>query len=86
MAMKRRVHAKRKVFLTKPELAEIDSCVRRFKAKKGLFQGAADAVVSAFLNDPDLKKFIHFITYRLKDPTHLRAKLRKRALKDKKND
>jgi ppGpp synthetase/RelA/SpoT-type nucleotidyltranferase len=69
--------------LTKPEQATIDECVNHFKENAHLLQNAAESVVSSCMNDPDLKKLIHFIKYRLKDPKHLRAKLRKKALDDK---
>ena len=85
MGKKRRIRANRKVALTARDNAAIDKCVKRFIANKPLFQNAADAVMSACKTDPDLKKFIHFIKHRLKDPKHLRAKLRKKALENKKN-
>jgi ppGpp synthetase/RelA/SpoT-type nucleotidyltranferase len=83
MGRKRRIRADRKVGLTGREKAAIDKCVRRFEASARLFQNAADGVMSACMNDPELKKFIHFIKYRLKDPKHLRDKLCKKALEDK---
>ena len=85
MGKKRRIQADRKVALTKSENATIDKCVKHFEAEKGLFQSAADGVMSKCVNDPGLKKCIHFIKYRLKDPEHLRDKLCSRALADKKN-
>lgn len=84
MGKKRRIRADRKVALTAREKITIDDCVKHFEAKEHLFQNAADAVMSACMNDPVLKKFVHFIKYRLKDPRHLRAKLCKKALEDKK--
>ncbi|MCH8147633.1 MAG: (p)ppGpp synthetase [Planctomycetes bacterium] len=85
MSKKRRRQAKRIVALTKPELATIDNCVGQFKEDIHLFKNAAEGVVLACMNEPKLQKFIHFIKHRLKDPKHLRAKLRKKALEDKKD-
>jgi ppGpp synthetase/RelA/SpoT-type nucleotidyltranferase len=83
--MKRRRQPSRRATLTTSEKAGIDKCVEHFEANAHLFQSAAEAVVSACINDPDLTAFIHFIKHRLKDPTRLREKLRKKALQDKQN-
>lgn len=85
MGKKRRIRADRKVALTVREKAAIGECVKHFEANENLLQNAADGVMSACMNDPDLMKFVHFIKHRLKDPTHLRDKLYNRALEDKKN-
>lgn len=85
MGKKRRIRIDRKLALTEREKAAIDKCVKHFEANAHLFQNAADAVMSACMNDPDLKKFVHFIKHRLKDPKHLREKLRKKALENKKD-
>ena len=84
MGKKRKKRAERKTVLTAREAATIDRCVGYFERQAHLFQNAADGLMLAYLNDPVLKTFIHFIKYRLKDPKHLRAKLRKKALEDKK--
>lgn len=83
MNKKRRKQAKKRAVLTNPEVATIDRCVKHFEANEHLFQNAADAVISACMTDPALKKFVRFIKHRLKDPKHLRTKLRKKALEDK---
>lgn len=83
MSNKHRTHSEGNPILTKPELATIDKCVKHFKDNLHLFKNAASSVKSACLHDPELKKFIHFIKYRLKDPKHLRAKLCRKALKAK---
>lgn len=85
MGKKRRIRTHRKVALTAREKAAIDLSVKHFEANEHLFQLAADAVMLACKGDPELKKFIHIIKHRLKDPKHLRAKLRKKALEDKKD-
>lgn len=85
MGKKRRAKADGKVALTKPEEATIDKCVRHFEENEHLFRNAAEGVMSKCQNDPDLKKCIHFIKRRVKAPEHLRDKLRKRALEDKKD-
>lgn len=85
MPKERRKRTARKATLGVRDKAAVDKCVRYFEAKRHLFQHAADSVVSVCKTDPELKKFIHFIKYRLKDSNHLRAKLRKRALEDKKD-
>lgn len=71
--------------MSKREKADIDACVMHFRDNEPLFQNAADGVVLSCMNDPELRTFIHVIKHRLKDPKHLRLKLRKRALEDKKS-
>ncbi len=83
MSKKRRRKAGRKVALTKREKGAIDNCVQHFVDNEHLFQGAAEAVVSACTNDPQLKQYIHFIKKRVKDASHLREKLRLKALEAK---
>ncbi len=85
MGKKRRIRADRKVALTAREKAAIDKCVEHFEANKHLFKDAAEGLMGKCMNDPELNKFIHFIKYRLKDPDHLRDKLCKKALEDKKD-
>ena len=85
MGKERRKPADKKRVLTVREAAAVDKCVKRFEADAHLFEDAAAGLMSKCMNDPELKKFIHFIKYRLKDPKHLRAKLRKKALEDKKD-
>ena len=84
MGNKRRTRADGKVALTAPEKAAIDDCVKYFEAEKRLFTIAAEGVVSLCMNDPKLKEFIHFIKRRVKDPEHLREKLQRIGLNDKK--
>lgn len=84
MGRKRRIRANGKAALTAREKTAIDKCVKHFEASAHLFQIAAEGLMSVCINDPNLNKFIRFIKYRLKDPKHLRAKLRKKALDHKK--
>lgn len=85
MVKKRRIRPDSKVALTTSEKATIDKCLKHFEANEHLFEDAADGVKLFCMNDPKLKKFIHFIKGRVKDPKRLRAKLHKKALEDKKD-
>jgi ppGpp synthetase/RelA/SpoT-type nucleotidyltranferase len=84
MSNKRLTKATGPVVLTAPERATIENCIKHFIEHKHLFQIAADGVTSACIGDPHLKDYIHFIKHRVKDPEHLRAKLRRNALDAKK--
>jgi ppGpp synthetase/RelA/SpoT-type nucleotidyltranferase len=83
MSKKRRGKTGPKVALTKREKVTIDQCVKHFKDNEHLFQTAAEAVVSACTADPQLRPYIHFVKKRVKDASHLREKLRLKAIERK---
>jgi GTP pyrophosphokinase len=59
----------------------IDEAVGHFTAQRHLFDGFAQSLLAYFTNDKALAPFIHFIKYRIKDPSDLRNKLlRKKQL------
>jgi len=83
MNQKRRTKAAGEPALTKREKSTIDKCVKHFTEHEHLFQNAAEGVVSACTNDLQLKRYIHFIKQRVKGATHLRDKLKAKALEEK---
>lgn len=83
MSKKRRPRTSGKAALTGRERSTIDRCVKHFVTNEHLFQRAADSVMSACTINPHLKQYIHFIKCRVKDPEHLRAKLRLNAIEAK---
>lgn len=66
------------------ELRSIEDAVAHFDEHRHLFDGFAKGVVEYFKNDEELAPYIHFIKYRLKSASRLRAKLIKKALGRKK--
>ena len=64
----------------KPKLlATVVAAADYFKANRSLFEGFARALVNYFQNDAQLARYIHFIKYRVKDPSSLRQKLLRKA-------
>ncbi|MBN1343597.1 MAG: (p)ppGpp synthetase [Phycisphaerae bacterium] len=71
------------ITLTSAEKKGIEKCVKHFRDNMHLFQIAAEAVMSACTSHPELRKYIHFIKHRVKDPRHLRDKLQRGAVEEK---
>ena len=61
--------------LSSTDRRRIDEATRYFMDNRHLFKTFAEALMSSFLNDPELSEFVHFIKYRIKDEGSLRAKL-----------
>lgn len=61
--------------LSSTDRRRIDEATRYFMYNRHLFKTFAEALMSSFLNDPELSEFVHFIKYRIKDEGSLRAKL-----------
>ena len=53
----------------------VDEATEYFTTNRHLFESFAQSLMAYFENNPDLKDFIHFIKYRIKDEGSLRAKL-----------
>lgn len=65
--------------LLKADIREIDLAVAAFESRRHDFQILAKALVSHLEGNPQLAPFIHFIKYRVKEPSHLRDKLVRKA-------
>lgn len=61
--------------LSKTDRRRIDEATGYFMTNRYLFESFAKSLMDYFENDPKLGKFVHFIKYRIKDETSLRAKL-----------
>jgi putative GTP pyrophosphokinase len=68
-----------KVKLTKADAASIGKSVELFKANKDRFEQLAKAIIGQLTIHPKLAPAIHFIKYRVKEPSHLRDKLKRKA-------
>ena len=55
----------------------IDEATGYFTDNRHQFESFAQSLMAYFENNPELRKFIHFIKYRIKDEGSLRAKLKK---------
>jgi len=60
---------------------EITRAVEAFEAKRHDFQTDATNLQNRLLAHPDLKKLIHSLKWRAKEPSHLADSLRRKALK-----
>ena len=69
--------------LTDAEMAEIDRAVAHFEKNRGLFETAATNLLNSLMRDKRLQKLVHSSKYRIKDPTHLREKLIRKAIEAK---
>ena len=63
--------------LSKTDRRRIDEAAGYFMDNKHLFESFAQSLMAYFENNPELSEFIHFIKYRIKDETSLRAKLKR---------
>lgn len=66
--------------MTEDDLRRIDDATRHFADNRRLFETAAESLNDCLSRDADLRRFIHFMKYRIKEPDSLRAKLKKRTL------
>src|SRR5687767_7583153 len=62
-------------------LKQITSAVKAFEEKRSDFETDATNLQNRLLANGDLKKLIHSLKWRAKDPAHLRDKLERKALK-----
>ena len=62
-------------------LGQIGDAVEAFVAKRSDFETDATNLQNRLLANADLKKLIHSLKWRAKDPTHLRDKLERKARK-----
>ncbi len=65
--------------LTKQDHRRIEEAVQHFIANRSLFESFAQALVAYLQNETALSPLIHFLKYRIKDPSHLREKLARKA-------
>ena len=63
--------------LSKADHRRIDEATGYFTDNRHQFESFAQSLMAYFENNPELRKFIHFIKYRIKDEGSLRAKLKK---------
>lgn len=70
--------------LSKQEMKEIDALVAHYESHRELFLRFLDQVKAIFFNCQALVPYIHSMKWRLKDPSHLREKLIRKALETKK--
>ncbi len=61
--------------LSKDDRRRVDEAAKYFIANRHLFESFAQSLMTYFENSPDLREFIHFIKYRIKDERSLRSKL-----------
>lgn len=66
--------------LDKAELQGIERAVAHFEANRKNFELVATSLVEAFQASGKLEGLLHFIRYRVKDPSHLREKLERKML------
>lgn len=72
-----------RVSLTHGEAWEIRRAVERFVSQRNLFEILAKNLSDHLRENDGLKKYISFVKYRVKDPDHLKRKLRHKALQAK---
>ena len=63
------------MMLSSTERRRIKEAADYFKANRHLFESFAQSLMAYFETNPELREFIHFIKYRIKDERSLRAKL-----------
>lgn len=63
---------------TKPELKRIDELVAHYEANKHQFEIIIDQLNANITKAPSLSKYIHSVKGRIKDPTHLKDKLKRK--------
>lgn len=62
-------------------LTQIDDAVAYYETKVSSFKSDAETLASRLLGDSELKRAIHSVKWRVKEPSHLRDKLERRAKK-----
>ena len=62
-------------------LTQIDEAVAHYTAKLSVFEADAENLRTRLLGDAVLKKSIHSVKWRVKEPSHLHDKLVRRAVK-----
>src|SRR5437870_13581064 len=67
--------------LPAPVLKQIKDAVKAFEKKRTDFETDAITLQNRLLANADLKKLIHSLKWRAKDPTHLQDKLERKAHK-----
>lgn len=66
--------------LTAAERRRIDAAVEHFALNRRYFELVTEALLESLTTDPELMRFIHFTSHRIKTEDSLRAKLERRAL------
>jgi ppGpp synthetase/RelA/SpoT-type nucleotidyltranferase len=65
--------------LPKKTMRQVEDAVRAFVEARPKFETDAANLQNRLLSNPDLKKLIHSLKWRAKDPSHLRDKLLRKA-------
>jgi putative GTP pyrophosphokinase len=71
--------------LTNKERKHIDELVSHYRSNYHQFERIAGELNAAFTTSPTLKKLVHSLRVRIKEPEHLRDKLIRKQLKAKKD-
>jgi putative GTP pyrophosphokinase len=71
--------------LTNKELKHIDDLVSHYRSNYHQFERIAGELTAAFTTSPSLKKLVHSLRLRIKEPDHLRDKLIRKHQKTKKD-
>lgn len=71
------------VTLSKAINKRIDSLVEYYKSNQDIFNRVAKNINNLFIDHPKIYEYIHSIKYRVKDPSHLKNKLIRKAIKCK---
>jgi ppGpp synthetase/RelA/SpoT-type nucleotidyltranferase len=67
--------------LSTKQLKVIDDLVNHFKANRNLFEGVVKALEDQIRLTGSLNQFVHSVKWRVKDPSHLKDKLIRKAYK-----
>ncbi len=71
------------IFLSKKDEKLIEVLVEEFKKSRKLISTFLQAVLITIKEDESLKQHVHSIKYRIKDPEHLRDKLKRKIISSK---
>lgn len=72
--------SRKTIRLDKSELQGIERAVAHFAANRKNFELVASSLVEVFQASAKLEGLLHFIRFRVKDPSHLREKLERKML------
>jgi ppGpp synthetase/RelA/SpoT-type nucleotidyltranferase len=75
-----------RLLLSKSDRQSIERAVAHFAANRRLFEAFAKGLIAQFENHDALARHIHFMKYRIKDPSHLRGKLERKLIAAKRNN
>jgi len=74
-----------RISLTRGEAWQIRRAVERFVHERNLFEILAKNLFDQLAENETLRRYISFIKFRVKDPDHLRHKLRRKAIQAKRD-